>query len=169
MNNKLSEKESANISEQLKNIATQIHETSDPEALESYRKIIRKSLPLSTRKYLSAFLFFNCDKEFEYQSSSKSITKKPAKSNKTINSTIPTKTIFISIGKNRKVYPKDLIKLFAKTLDIPTELFGQVKIFPNYSFIDVPTKQCKKAIKILDGSEFRKAKITVNFSKTQSV
>jgi RNA recognition motif-containing protein len=74
-------------------------------------------------------------------------------------------TIFVSIGKNRKVFPRDLARLFNKALDIDPKEIGNIKVLDNYSFIDIPQEVAPKAIEKLDGIEFRGRNITVNFAR----
>jgi RNA recognition motif-containing protein len=71
----------------------------------------------------------------------------------------------VSIGKNRKVYPKDLVGLFCSTLGIDSQSLGSVKVLDNYSFVDIPTPYAQKAIDELDGKDYRGRKITVNFAR----
>lgn len=162
MKEKISTSEAEQIKNQAKEITKRIKESRNPELLEAYRKILKKSMPMTARKYLGAYLLLNNDnkKQGRGRKQVANTRKNPVEKNPN------AKTLFVSVGKNRKVFPKDLLKLFGTKLDIPTEIFGQVKIFPNYSFIEVPKKYCDKAIKELDGSEFRNVKITVNYSKS---
>ena len=74
------------------------------------------------------------------------------------------KTIFVNIGKSRKVYPKDLFHLFQKTLDIQAKKIGQIKVLGNYSFIDISNDQAAAAVEKMDGMTFRGKKLTVNFA-----
>jgi len=74
-------------------------------------------------------------------------------------------TIFVSIGKNRKVFPRDLVRLFKNNLEIDQNAIGNIKVLDNYSFVDIPQKVAKKAIDKMDGMEFRGRNVTVNFAK----
>jgi len=75
------------------------------------------------------------------------------------------KTMFVSVGKNRKVYPKDLARLFSTGLNIKRNQIGNIKVLDSYSFIDIPEELSEVAINRLNGSEFRGRKITVNHAR----
>jgi hypothetical protein len=77
-------------------------------------------------------------------------------------------SLFVSIGRNRKVYPKDLIHLFANTGKVDRNLIGDIKILDNYSFITINRKASETAIDNLDGIDYRGRKLTVNFAKKKS-
>ena len=117
-----------------------------PDLLNQYRKLIRKSVPFHLRGYFSAYLF------------------KEALGN-AVRGDDPFKTIFISIGRNRRVFPRDLSRLFTQTLDIAPGDVGSIKVLDNYSFVDIPSSLAQNAIDVLDGSEFHGRKITVNFAR----
>ncbi len=74
-------------------------------------------------------------------------------------------SVFIGIGKNRRVYPKDLIQLFSEIENIETADIGQIKILDNYSFVEVNPEKAQAAIEHLNGSEYRGRKVTVNFAR----
>lgn len=133
----------------LKNLIKQIKEEADPDELNRYRKIIRRNVPLHLRSYLAAYLL------------KKTNGGLPSKSDEPSE----MQTIFVSIGKNRKVFPRDLARLFNKALDIDPKEIGNIKVLDNYSFIDIPQSVAPKAIEKLDGVEFRGRNITVNFAR----
>ena len=78
-------------------------------------------------------------------------------------------SLFVSIGRNRKVYPKDLVHLFVNTGKVDRALIGDIKILDNYSFITISKKATEEAIDNLDGIDYRGRKLTVNFAKKKSV
>ncbi|MDY7027746.1 MAG: DbpA RNA binding domain-containing protein [Spirochaetota bacterium] len=133
----------------LKNLIKQIKEEADPDELNRYRKIIRRNVPLHMRSYLAAYLLKSAN------GGSLSRSDEPSQ----------MQTIFVSIGKNRKVFPRDLARLFNKALDIDPKEIGNIKVLDNYSFIDIPQDVAPRAIEKLDGIEFRGRNITVNFAR----
>jgi len=134
----------------LTQIVQLIKEDEDPEVLNGYRKLIKKTVPLHLRGYVTAYLF-------------KQVLGGGAM--KTTASGAAMQTIFVSIGKNRKVFPRDLAKLFRKNLNLGQNEIGNIKVLDNYSFIDVPRHAARKAIDALDGIEFHGRNITVNFAR----
>ncbi len=130
-------------------ILDSIKTSSDLNSIVLYKKLFKKNVPLHLRSYLAAFLL----KEYLGKTKRKS-PKNPGE-----------KSLFINIGKNRRVYPSDLIQLIAKTAELEKESIGNIKILDNYSFVNVDGKVADKVVKLLDNTEYRGRKLTVNFAK----
>jgi superfamily II DNA/RNA helicase len=130
----------------IQTLVKRIKETENPEILNHYRKQFRKHVPLHLRGYISAVLFrdFMGDAEVSSQK---------------------TKTMFVSIGKNRRVYPKDLAKLFSDALGIDAQNIVNIKVLDSYSFVDIPEGFADRAIELLNDSEFHGRAITVSHAK----
>ncbi|THB66059.1 MAG: hypothetical protein D6B26_03200 [Spirochaetaceae bacterium] len=77
-------------------------------------------------------------------------------------------TLFISIGKNRRVFPRDLLGLISTISGVDTEKVGDIRILDNYSFVTVAEEIAPAIITALHGSEFRGRRITVNFARKKS-
>ena len=123
-----------------------IKEEEDPDELNYYKRIIRQHVPLTLRGYFTAFLL------------KQSFGSTPVLSG-------DFKTLFVSTGKNRRVFPKDLVRLFSQVLDIDRSAIGGIKVLDNYSFVDVPESEADNAISLLDGKDFHGRKITVNHAR----
>ncbi len=133
----------------IKNILESIKTSSDLDSIVLYKKLIKKNVSLPMRSYLTAFLLM------EYLGKPKRRnTKKPGE-----------KSLFINIGKNRRVYPSDLIQLISKTVEIDKENIGNIKILDNYSFVNVAEAVADKIVSELDSREYRGRKLTVNFAR----
>ncbi len=117
----------------------------DPDELNRLRKIIRKNVPIYFRSYFMTYLF-------------KSTLHHTRKKREGLIK------LFISIGKNRRVFPNDLINLFTDQLHLNRSQIGEVKVLDNYSFIDIQSSYAGKAITELSGTEFKGRRITVNFA-----
>jgi len=74
-------------------------------------------------------------------------------------------TLFFSIGKNGRVFPKDLARYVTTTLSIDPSELGNIKVLDSYSFIDISTSHADKAVNMLNGQEFRGRKLTVNYAR----
>lgn len=133
----------------IKSLIESIKTNSDLDTVVLYKKLFKKNVPIHLRSYVSAFLL----KEYMGKTKKRS-TKKPGE-----------KSLFINIGKNRRVYPSDLIQLITKTADIDKENIGNIKILDNYSFVNVAGKEADKIVSLLDNAEYRGRKLTVNFAK----
>ena len=126
----------------------------NPDQLTEYRKIFKKNVPIFLRSYFAAKLLMGTE-----GSSFKSTRKVP---------TGNMATLFVSIGRRRKVHPRDLLKLFQKALDIKSTEIGPIKVLDNYSFIDLNEKLSTKAVEQMNGMEYRGRKISVDFAKKRT-
>ena len=68
-------------------------------------------------------------------------------------------------GKNRRVYPRDLVGLLIAVGGIDRERIGDIKVLANYSFVQLYTEDCQTAIDKLNGYDYRGRKLVVSFSK----
>ena len=151
MNNKNQEFSTLNENRgsSIKSLIESIKTNSDLDTVLLYKKLFKKNVPMHLRSYVSAYLL----KEYLGKTKKRS-TKKPGE-----------KSLFINIGKNRRVYPSDLIQLIAKTANIDKENIGNIKILDNYSFVNVAGKEADNIVSLLDNTEYRGRKLTVNFAK----
>ncbi len=74
-------------------------------------------------------------------------------------------TLFVSIGRNRRVYPRDLIGLIMQNVEIEREHVGDVRVLDNYSFVQVVNEDAEKVIAALNEFEYRGRKLAVSFSR----
>ena len=77
-------------------------------------------------------------------------------------------SIFISIGKNRRVYPRDLVGLLIAVAGIDRECIGDIKVLANYSFVQLYTKDAQTAIDKLNGYDYRGRKLAVSYSRQKT-
>jgi hypothetical protein len=73
--------------------------------------------------------------------------------------------LFVSIGRNRRVYARDLTALFTETLQLAAGEIGDVRVFEKYSFVDIAHSRAGEAIAKLSGHELKGRTITVNYAK----
>lgn len=74
-------------------------------------------------------------------------------------------SVFVSIGRNRRVFPRDLVGLFCSVAGIDRERIGEIKVLANYSFVQVYSEDAQKAIDALNGYDYRGRKLAVNLSR----
>ncbi|MBQ6780820.1 MAG: DbpA RNA binding domain-containing protein [Treponema sp.] len=74
-------------------------------------------------------------------------------------------SVFVSIGRNRRVFPRDLVGLFCSVAGIERERIGDIKVLANYSFVQVYTEDAQKVIDALNGYDYRGRKLSVNLSR----
>lgn len=168
----------------------------DPLVLNEYKKLFKKTVPLTLRSYVAAFIAKNiCTsstskfkghkdrREDKYSSRDKrrftEDTSKKEKSDISVedDSAIKTKAprvvidealaskIFVGIGRNRHVYPKDLVGLISQVAQIDRERIGLIRVLDNYSFVQLFTEDADKVIAALNDYEYRGRKLVVSFSR----
>lgn len=74
-------------------------------------------------------------------------------------------TIFIGVGRSRGVFPRDLVGLLVSVAGFDRSRIGEIRVLSNYSFIQLFSEDCDKAIKALDGYEYRGRKLSVSYSR----
>jgi ATP-dependent RNA helicase DeaD len=73
--------------------------------------------------------------------------------------------LFVSIGRNRRVYARELADLFTEKLQLGAHELGSVRVFDKYSFVDINPARADEAIARISGSELKGRTITVNYAK----
>ena len=82
----------------------------------------------------------------------------------TIDSSV-AKSIFISIGRNRRVFQRDLLGLLISVGGLERERIGEIKVLTSYSFVQLYAEDCEKTIAALNGYDYRGRKLTVGYSR----
>ncbi len=73
--------------------------------------------------------------------------------------------LFISVGKSRGVFAKDLAALFSDTLQVNRSRIGDIRVLDNYSFLEIDSALAEKAIAALSGSDLKGKQISVNYAR----
>lgn len=137
--------------ESLKNVVDELQrrlkEDEDPAEMGAYRKAFRKLVPMFMRSYVAGYLLRQLASQGRVRRKMSAIT------------------LFLSIGKNRRVYPRDLAQLLMAAAGLSKTDIGDIKVLDNYSFIEVDEKAAALVISRLDGMEYRGRSLTVNFAK----
>jgi DbpA RNA binding domain. len=74
-------------------------------------------------------------------------------------------TLFFSMGKRQRFYPRILIDLVMDVAGLPPECIGDVRAFDNYSFADIDPAKAQAVVDALDGYEFHGRKVSVGPAK----
>jgi hypothetical protein len=74
-------------------------------------------------------------------------------------------TLFFSMGKRQRLYPRILIDMIIDGAKVAPESVGEVRAFDNYSFADIEPEKAGAVISALDGSEFRGRRLSVGPAK----
>ncbi len=135
----------------IEDLIDKVKNQEDPDVLNAYKKAFKKQVPFALRSWVAAYLL-------------KEIGRKNNRGRSIADGT----SLFVSIGRNRKVYPKDLVHLFVNTGKVERDNIGDIKILDNYSFITISRAAAESAIDNLDGIDYRGRKLTVNFAKKKN-
>ncbi len=144
----------------IQNFIKTIIEDEDPNVLDEYRKLFKKHTPFSKRGYLSAYLLKAACGGSGVPYKKSVPASRAADPDKT--------TLFISVGKNRRVFPKDLARLVQSRLDLEQSDVGAIKVLDSYSFMDISKEHAERAIEMLNGEDFKGRKLTVNHAKKRN-
>ena len=79
-----------------------------------------------------------------------------------------SKRLFFSIGKNRRLFPREVITLIMTKTGAAREDIGMIRILENYSFVQVRGTKADEIIEKLTGHKFRGRTLTVNYAKPKS-
>ena len=166
----------------------------NPDELEALKKVFKKNVPLTMRSYVAAYLLrnaggaifrfnkFNDREDFHsnreerfnrYErnesSSEDSSSSAPAEPRERFTRVqIPAENaevVFVSIGRNRRVFPRDLVGLFISVAGIEKERIGDIRVLANYSFVQLFKEDAEKAISALNGHVYRGRALSVSYSK----
>jgi hypothetical protein len=74
-------------------------------------------------------------------------------------------TLFFSMGKRQRLYPRILIDLLMEVSRLAPESIGEVRAFDNYSFADIDPAKAQEVISAFDGYEFKGRKLSVGPAK----
>ena len=74
-------------------------------------------------------------------------------------------TLFVGIGRNRRVFPRDIIGLILQNAAIDRDHVGDIRVLDNYSFVQVITEDAETVIAALNDIEYRGRKLVVSHSR----
>jgi len=154
------------IKDALDTMLDEIRSVQDPHELDIYKKLIKKKIPLTLRSYVGAFLLKKRMEGSNQGSNHRSVA--PRNNREEGNGHIDQDgftTLFFSIGKNRRVYPKDLSRLLFTAAKLSHEDVGAIRIMDSYSFIEIKNSHTDDVIEVLNNSEFRGRRLTVNYAR----
>lgn len=162
----------------------------NPDLLNDIKKVFKKNVPFSLRMYVAAYLTKQCGshfrprREFNNDRRNRDFRKDNSsfKQNKNVEAAAENTeartphprvqidealatTIFVGIGRNRRVYPRDLVGLLISVAGLERDRIGDIRVLANYSFVQLFTEDSDKAINALNGYEYRGRKLSVSYSR----
>jgi len=170
-------------------ILEKMQSDTDISLLNEYHKLYKKEVSLFRRSWAAAWLLMYYDQKeapgafkggkkpgFDGKNESKSappsaaspsVSSSPAESENVLSEQ-ESKRLFISIGKNRRLYPREVITLIMSKTSSAREDIGVIRILDNYSFIQVRDTKTDEIIEALNGVKFRGRTLTVNYAKPRA-
>ena len=165
----------------------------NPDELEALKKVFKKNVPLTMRSYVAAYLLRNAggaifrfnkfnDREDFRANREERFNRYERNENQTEEGAaeqheprerftrvqIPedsSEVVFVSIGRNRRVFPRDLVGLFISVAGIEKERIGDIRVLANYSFVQLFKEDAEKAISALNGHVYRGRALSVSYSR----
>ncbi|MDR0600933.1 MAG: DbpA RNA binding domain-containing protein [Treponema sp.] len=175
-----------------KNIAVildKVKNEADPEILNKYRSLFKREVSLFSRSYVAAYLLMLYEQgnsgrsarhgdgfsgrgtrrreqeqpeNFEGRSS-----HREGEENRYPLAEEDSKYLFISIGRNRRVFPREILGLINAKTAVPKEDVGAIRILDKYSFVQVRDSSADAIIEALNGKPFRGRVLQVNYAHTR--
>ncbi len=159
----------------------------NPEELEQLKRLIKKNVPFTLRSYFMAYLLremLNANSPKTRTSAPQRTTKAkpapksaPAESkkqerapqNKREEKPLPegARTLYLNIGKMKRLYAKELSLLLQKELEITRDDIFSLRIHDKYSFISMTEENCEKAIAKLNGMDIKGRTAAVSYSNKE--
>ncbi|MDR1108505.1 MAG: DbpA RNA binding domain-containing protein [Spirochaetaceae bacterium] len=165
----VSQIDDAKIKKDLAEFLEKIHTEADPELLNAYRSLIRRQVSWFKRSYLSAYLLMLVEGQRPRMRGRHGKSSAPAESRDEARfpplSEEDSKRLFINIGRNRKVFPREILGLINSKTALPRGDIGIIRILDNYSFIQVRSGAADKIIEALNGLSFRGRILAVDYAR----
>lgn len=160
------------------------------DLLTELKKVFKKNVPLTLRNYVAAYLVKETVKHFhgtyrsrknDFRDNKKTFRDRNVRDSKAAETTTEDRTprprvqidpelaatIFISIGRNRRVFPRDLVGLLVGGAGLERDRIGDIRVLANYSFVQLFKEDAEKAISVLNGYDYRGRKLAVSYSRTK--
>lgn len=155
----------------------------DPLLLNEYRALFKKEISLFRRSWVSAYLLMLFDQgvpERINTGRSRATERRDREVSDAANGdasrrfppvpALPegeSKRLFISVGRNRRVFPREILGLINSKTGLPREAVGSIRILDNYSFVQVRDSAAEQIIEALNGYTFRGRILAVNYAKSR--
>ncbi|GHV93648.1 RNA-binding protein [Spirochaetia bacterium] len=78
-----------------------------------------------------------------------------------------SRRLFISIGRNRRVFPREILGLINAKTGVSRDDIGAIRILDNYSFVQVRDSVADEIIEALNGKPFRGRTLSVNYARAR--
>jgi hypothetical protein len=168
-----------------------IYAEADPAVLDQYRNLIKKEVSFFKRSYFAAYLLMELDQKgggrrydgagrdtrlyrgnqvhgYKYGNDSTAAGdgQRVERGDYPLAEEDSVK-LFFSVGRSRKVFPREILGLIISKTLVPREDIGAIRILDNYSFVQVRNTAADGIISNLNGSIFRGRPLVVNFARVR--
>jgi hypothetical protein len=172
-------------------VLDQIRTVADPRLLREYRALFKKEVSLFRRSWAAAYLFFLRDQGAGAGRAGKDRARgpgspggppdKPGRAPGRGPRNRPdegrragvslaekdSRLLFINAGRNRRVFPREILGLISAKTGVPKEDIGAIRILDNYSFIQVRDSAADSIIQALNGQSFRGKALAVSYARAR--
>jgi RNA recognition motif-containing protein len=159
-------------------ILDKIAKEADPQLLSEYRRLFKKEIPFFRRSWAAAYLLMLCDQgrgeasrvpprnntgERNFREADRPRTEGP----RAILAEEESRRLFISIGRNRHLFPREILGLIITKAQVSREDIGSIRILDSYSFVQVRDTVADTIIEAHNGSMFRGRTLAVNYARSR--
>ncbi|KAF5042184.1 ATP-dependent RNA helicase DbpA [anaerobic digester metagenome] len=169
-------------------LAGKVKADPSPDELEKLKKLIKKNVPFTLRGYFMAYLLREILQANSPKKSNVRDTTRPAKAKRESKTAekaeqaepqvqekakeekaLPegARTLYLNIGKMKRLYAKELSQLLQTELEITRDDIYSIRIHDKYSFISMSEEHCEKAIAKLNGMEIKGRTAAVSYSNKE--
>ncbi|MCH3907084.1 MAG: DbpA RNA binding domain-containing protein [Sphaerochaeta sp.] len=158
----------------------------NPEELEHLKKLIKKNVPFTLRSYFMAYLFRELQQGGQRSQAparrnpaprpqaprpAKEATEgtTPEQKPERVEKPLPegAKTLYLNIGKMKRLYAKELSQIFQDQLGITKDDIYAIRIHDKYSFVSLSGENCEKAIAKMNGMDIKGRTVAVSYSNKE--
>lgn len=75
--------------------------------------------------------------------------------------------LFVNVGRDNNIRPEDIVRTFAGEADIPGSTIGLIRIYSNFTFVEVPEASAERVISAMHGNRLKGLKINVELAKAR--
>jgi ATP-dependent RNA helicase DeaD len=73
----------------------------------------------------------------------------------------PMQKLFFSLGKKNKIHPGDFVGAISGETSVDGSVIGHIDIYPNHSFVDVPTSMAPEIIRVMNNVKVKGKNVKV--------
>jgi ATP-dependent RNA helicase DeaD len=79
-----------------------------------------------------------------------------------------TVRLFFNIGNKNRVMKKDFVGAIANETGFPSKIIGNIDMFDDFTFIDIPSKYAKEIVRKMKSVKIRGMKVNVEIAKKKN-